>query len=160
MRLFQRGSYGNVRYFQAGTISRTDDGCRCGWKPISTCPALKRSLYRFMPELISADGRNGIAMPPLFKIDSRRGEERYLTMRRGWSATGRPTPVIFTLQRYGGGEMDAQQRSQETTLSPDHRVLKQGEVEDARMASEMRVADGQRSSAAAPVYIRACGPAG
>ncbi|MEG0214601.1 MAG: DNA gyrase subunit B, partial [Hungatella sp.] len=34
------------------------------------------------------------------------------------------------------GEMDAQQLW-ETTLDPEHRVLKRVEIEDARMASEM-----------------------
>ena len=43
----------------------------------------------------------------------------------------------FTLQRYKGlGEMDAQQLW-ETTLDPATRVLKQVEIEDARMASDV-----------------------
>ena len=43
----------------------------------------------------------------------------------------------FTLQRYKGlGEMDAEQLW-ETTLNPENRVLKQVEIEDARMASEI-----------------------
>ena len=43
----------------------------------------------------------------------------------------------FTLQRYKGlGEMDASQLW-ETTLDPERRVLKQVEIEDARMASEI-----------------------
>ena len=43
----------------------------------------------------------------------------------------------FTLQRYKGlGEMDAGQLW-ETTLDPERRVLKQVEIEDARMASEI-----------------------
>ena len=43
----------------------------------------------------------------------------------------------FTLQRYKGlGEMDAQQLW-ETTLDPETRLLKQVEIEDARMASEI-----------------------
>ena len=43
----------------------------------------------------------------------------------------------FTLQRYKGlGEMDAQQLW-ETTLDPATRRLKQVEIEDARLASEV-----------------------
>ena len=43
----------------------------------------------------------------------------------------------FTLQRYKGlGEMDASQLW-ETTLNPETRILKQVEIEDARMASEV-----------------------
>ena len=43
----------------------------------------------------------------------------------------------FTLQRYKGlGEMDAQQLW-DTTLNPETRILKQIEIEDARMASEI-----------------------
>ena len=43
----------------------------------------------------------------------------------------------FTLQRYKGlGEMDAQQLW-ETTLNPETRMLKQVEIEDARMASDV-----------------------
>ena len=56
-------------------------------------------------------------------------------MRRSWSVTGRRTRVILYLQRHKGlGEMDAQQLW-ETTLDPEHRVLKQVEIEDVRMAS-------------------------
>ena len=43
----------------------------------------------------------------------------------------------FILQRYKGlGEMDAEQLW-ETTLDPDTRYLKQVEISDARMASEI-----------------------
>ena len=43
----------------------------------------------------------------------------------------------FTLQRYKGlGEMDAGQLW-ETTLNPETRILKQVEIEDGRMASEV-----------------------
>ena len=58
-------------------------------------------------------------------------------MRRSWRNTGKPIPGEFTLQRYKGlGEMDASQLW-ETTLDPERRVLKQVEIEDARMASEI-----------------------
>ena len=49
----------------------------------------------------------------------------------------RKTHKNFTLQRYKGlGEMDASQLW-ETTLNPETRVLKQVQIEDARMANEV-----------------------
>ena len=86
-------------------------------------------LYRFMPELIY-DGHVYIAMPPLYKVVPKRGEERYLYDKKSHAGD-------FTLQRYKGlGEMDADQLW-ETTLNPENRVLKRVEIEDARMASEV-----------------------
>ena len=93
-------------------------------------------LYRFMPELIY-DGHVFIAMPPLFKVIPKRGEEQYLYDEKELERYRKAHTGDFTLQRYKGlGEMDAQQLW-ETTLDPDHRVLKQVEIEDARMASEI-----------------------
>lgn len=93
-------------------------------------------LYRFMPELIY-DGHVFIAMPPLFKVIPKRGEEQYLYDEKELERYRKTHTGDFTLQRYKGlGEMDAQQLW-ETTLDPDHRVLKQVEIEDARMASEI-----------------------
>lgn len=93
-------------------------------------------LYRFMPELIY-DGHVFIAMPPLFKVIPKRGEEQYLYDEKELERYRKTHTGDFTLQRYEGlGEMDAQQLW-ETTLDPDHRVLKQVEIEDARMASEI-----------------------
>ena len=93
-------------------------------------------LYRFMPELIY-DGHVFIAMPPLFKVIPNRGEEQYLYDEKELERYRKTHTGDFTLQRYKGlGEMDAQQLW-ETTLDPDHRVLKQVEIEDARMASEI-----------------------
>ena len=93
-------------------------------------------LYRFMPELIY-DGHVFIAMPPLFKVIPKRGEEQYLYDEKELERYRKTHTGDFTLQRYKGlGEMDAQQLW-ETTLDPDHRVLKQVEIDDARMASEI-----------------------
>ena len=93
-------------------------------------------LYRFMPELIY-DGHVFIAMPPLFKVIPKRGEEQYLYDEKELERYRKTHTGDFTLQRYKGlGEMDAQQLW-ETTLDPDHRVLKQVDIEDARMASEI-----------------------
>ena len=59
-----------------------------------------------------------------------------MTTRR-WKQYRKRHKGSFTLQRYKGlGEMDPQQLW-ETTLNPKTRILKQIEIEDARMASEM-----------------------
>ncbi len=93
-------------------------------------------LYRFMPELIY-DGHVYIAMPPLFKVIPKRGEEQYLYDEKELERYRRTHTGDFTLQRYKGlGEMDAEQLW-ETTLDPERRVLKRVEIEDARMASEI-----------------------
>lgn len=93
-------------------------------------------LYRFMPELIY-NGHVYIAMPPLFKVIPKRGDEQYLYDEKELERYRKTHTGDFTLQRYKGlGEMDAEQLW-ETTLDPERRVLKQVEIEDARMASEI-----------------------
>ncbi len=91
-------------------------------------------FYRFMPELIF-EGHVYIAMPPLYKAMPAKGEEEYLYDDSALSEYRRRHKGSFTLQRYKGlGEMDADQLW-ETTLNPDTRILKQVEIEDARLAS-------------------------
>jgi len=93
-------------------------------------------FYRFMPELIY-EGHVYIAMPPLYKAMPSRGEEEYLYDDKALEKYRKRHKGPFTLQRYKGlGEMDAQQLW-ETTLNPETRILKQVEIEDARMASEV-----------------------
>ena len=93
-------------------------------------------FYRFMPELIY-EGHVYIAMPPLYKAMPAKGEEEYLYDDKALEKYRKTHKGTFTLQRYKGlGEMDAGQLW-ETTLDPDTRLLKQVEIEDARMASEM-----------------------
>ena len=94
-------------------------------------------FYRFMPDLIN-EGHIYLATPPLYKVVPKKGEGEYLYDDKAlekYRKTHQGTS--FTLQRYKGlGEMDADQLW-ETTLNPETRILKQVEIEDARMASEV-----------------------
>ncbi len=93
-------------------------------------------FYRFMPELIY-EGHVYIAMPPLYKAMPAKGAEEYLYDDKALEKYRKRHKGSFTLQRYKGlGEMDAEQLW-ETTLDPETRYLKQVEIEDARMASEV-----------------------
>lgn len=94
-------------------------------------------FYRFMPELIF-EGHVYIAMPPLYKAMPSKGNEEYLYDDKALERYRKRHKGPFTLQRYKGlGEMDAQQLW-ETTLNPETRMLKQVEIEDARMARKSR----------------------
>lgn len=91
-------------------------------------------FYRFMPELIF-EGHVYIAMPPLYKAVTKKGEEEYLYDDKALEKYRRRQKGAYTLQRYKGlGEMDAEQLW-DTTLNPETRMLKLIEIEDARMAS-------------------------
>ena len=93
-------------------------------------------FYRFMPELIF-EGHVFIAMPPLYKAMPSKGAEEYLYDDKALEKYRKRHKGPFTLQRYKGlGEMDADQLW-ETTLNPETRILKQVEIEDARMATEV-----------------------
>lgn len=100
------------------------------------CTLLLTLFYRFMPELIY-EGHVYIAMPPLYKAMPAKGEEEYLYDDKALEKYRKKQKGNFTLQRYKGlGEMDAEQLW-ETTLNPESRILKQVEIEDARMASDV-----------------------
>lgn len=100
------------------------------------CTLLLTLFYRFMPELIF-EGHMYIAMPPLYKAIPSKGAEEYLYDDKALEKYRKRHKGPFTLQRYKGlGEMDAQQLW-ETTLDPETRILKQVEIEDARMASNV-----------------------
>lgn len=94
-------------------------------------------FYRYMHDLI-AEGHVYIAMPPLYKTIPKKGEGEYLYDDNALEKYKRKHKEgTFTLQRYKGlGEMDADQLW-DTTLNPETRMLKQIEIEDARMASEV-----------------------
>ncbi len=93
-------------------------------------------FYRFMPELIF-EGHVYIAMPPLYKAMPSKGKEEYLYDDAALEKYRKTHKGPFTLQRYKGlGEMDPDQLW-ETTLDPEHRMMRLVEIEDAKMASHM-----------------------
>lgn len=93
-------------------------------------------FYRFMPELIY-EGHVYIAMPPLYKVMPSKGNEEYLYDDKALERYRKTHKSPFTLQRYKGlGEMDANQLW-ETTLDPAQRKMRQVEIEDARLASDI-----------------------
>ena len=94
-------------------------------------------FYRFMPELIY-EGHVYLAMPPLYKVMPKKGEEEYLYDDKALEKYRKEHKGLsFTLQRYKGlGEMDTEQLW-ETTLDPETRMLKRVEIEDALMASDV-----------------------
>ena len=96
-------------------------------------------FYRFMPELIY-NGHVYVSMPPLYLVTPKKkgGEPRYLYDDRELMKYQKDhDPSTFDLKRFKGlGEMDPPDLWA-TTLDPERRVLKQVEIEDARLASEV-----------------------
>ena len=96
-------------------------------------------FYRFMPELIRA-GHIYVSMPPLYLVTpkAKNGTPRYLYDDRELAKYEKThDPSTFELKRFKGlGEMDPPDLWA-TTLDPERRVLKQVEIEDARLASEI-----------------------
>ena len=92
-------------------------------------------FYRFYPDLIN-EGHIYIAIPPLYRVGEGK-HMQYLYSDEELNRYRKKHTGKFTIQRYKGlGEMDAQQLW-ETTLNPETRMLKQVEIEDARMASDV-----------------------
>lgn len=105
-------------------------------------------FYRFMPELIQ-EGHVYLATPPLYRAELKKADKKsgkkgekgsveYLYDDKALEKYRKNHPSgTFTLQRYKGlGEMDPEQLW-ETTLNPETRILKQVEIEDARLAAEV-----------------------
>ena len=94
-------------------------------------------FYRFMPDLIK-EGHVYLATPPLYKVVPKKGQGEYLYDDKALEKYRKKHEgESFTLQRYKRlGEMDADQLW-ETTLNPETRILKQVEIEDAKMASDI-----------------------
>ncbi|MDD1702096.1 MAG: type IIA DNA topoisomerase subunit B [Methanoregula sp.] len=93
-------------------------------------------FYRYMLKVIEA-GYVYIAQPPLFRI-ARGKEEKYAftedDMKKLSAEMGEKG---VSVQRYKGlGEMNAQQLW-DTTMSPEHRVFRQVNIEDAMEANEI-----------------------
>ncbi|WP_044087524.1 DNA topoisomerase (ATP-hydrolyzing) subunit B [Bifidobacterium bombi] len=99
-------------------------------------------FFRYMRPMIYA-GYVYVAMPPLYRIKWTKGNhsfvytdaERDRVLKEGKEA-GRQLPKGEGIQRYKGlGEMSYQELWG-TTMDPDHRILKQVQIEDAAQADE------------------------
>ena len=99
-------------------------------------------FFRYMRPMITA-GYVYVAMPPLYRLKWTKGShdfvytdaERDRVLAEG-KKSGRQLPKGEGIQRYKGlGEMSYQELW-ETTMDPEHRILKQIHIEDAAQADE------------------------
>ena len=92
-------------------------------------------FYRFYPELIT-EGHIYIAIPPLYRVGEGK-KVKYLYSDDELEKYRREHKGKFLIQRYKGlGEMDASQLF-ETTMDPEHRVLKQVMISSRAEASSI-----------------------
>jgi DNA gyrase subunit B len=103
-------------------------------------------FYRYMLPLLEA-GRVFSAVPPLHRIEltrPKKGQDKYIytysdseLRRRLVELERRGQPWKEPVQRYKGlGEMDADQLA-ETTMDPQHRMLRRIRIEDAEEAAQI-----------------------
>lgn len=92
-------------------------------------------LYRFYPALIN-EGHVYIAIPPLYRVGEGK-KVQYLYSDEELERYRKNHKSKFVIQRYKGlGEMDASQLY-ETTMDPEHRVLKQVFISSVAEASRI-----------------------
>ena len=99
-------------------------------------------FFRYMRPMIT-EGYVYVAMPPLYRLKWTKGAHDFVytdaerdRMLEEGRASGRQLPKGEGIQRYKGlGEMTYQELW-ETTMDPEHRILKQIHIEDAAQADE------------------------
>lgn len=99
------------------------------------CTLMLTFLYRFMKPVIE-QGYVYIAQPPLYKVQ--KGQKiAYAYKEQEMDSLREDFKDGYKVQRYKGlGEMDAEQLW-ETTMDPEHRVLKRVTIEDAMEADSV-----------------------
>jgi len=95
-------------------------------------------FYRHLPEVIKA-GYLYVAIPPLYKIQHNKIEKYVYSEeeKNNYLASLKPRPKNIRIQRYKGlGEMNPKQLW-DTTMDPDHRILKNIHIENDEQADHI-----------------------